>query len=142
MPHEPLRYRQPPEVHDAAKVLQARGVDVGALVGRTILDAAREESGLVQWAEKRGLRARKTALVEQDGFVVSVATNGAGGAPGESRVICAFVYVPVRRQWVTSATRIVNGFESFNLSGPFLPDDLPVDRWVAFAEALLPKEGA
>lgn len=142
MPNDHLRFRQPPEVHEAAQTLRARGVDVGALVGRTILDAAREESGLVQWAEKNGLRARKTQLVDQDGFVVSVATNGAGGAPDESRVVCAFVYISMRRQWIASATRIVNGFERLSMTGPFLPADLPVDRWVSFAEGLLPKEGA
>lgn len=142
MPNDHLRFRQPSEVHEAAKALQSRGVDVGALVGRTILDAAREESGLVQWAEKNGLRARKTQLVDQDGFVVSVVTNGAGGAPDESRVVCSFIFVPIRRQWVASATRIVNGDERFNCNGPYLPADLPVDRWVSFAEGLLPKEGA
>lgn len=144
MPNKPLRYRLPPEVHSAADTLQSRGVDVGALVGRTLLDAAQEESALVQWAQAQGLRARKTLLVDRDGFVVSVVTNGSGGAwvDGGPRVVCSFIYVPLRQRWTVSATRVVDGTEQLNMSGPYIPVDLPVDRWIALAEGLLPKEGA
>lgn len=135
MPNPLLRTRQPPEVHAAAETLKSRGVDVGRLIGRTLIDAAAEESGLVAWADKNGLRVRKTAFPDQDGFVVHVVTNGAGKPPEEgARVVCSFTFAPLRRLWYAAATRVVRGDERIDCRGVEVPAGLPVDRWVTFAE--------
>lgn len=135
--NKPIRFRAPPEVHAAHASLSARGVDVGEMLSRHLVEQAEADTEIMRWAQAAGLRPRRYDPMDQDGVLVLVPTNGRGGPPDHRRVICSFFRMNYSGAWYANAVPILNGDEVIARSGPSIPAKLPVSQWIGYAESLL-----
>lgn len=78
MENKPLRFRAAPEVHAAAATLQARGVDVGEMLSKHLIEQARPKPAIYEYALRMGMETRLFEAFDFDGLLVKVVTNGKG----------------------------------------------------------------
>lgn len=139
MENKPLRFRAAPEVHAAAATLQARGVDVGEMLSRHLVEQAAADTEIMRHAQALGLRPRRYEPWDQDGVLVLFVTDGNGNAPtpGGRRVACSFFRDNGPGRWSAGSVEIHTGYETICRSGVLVPADLPVHKWIGYAESLL-----
>lgn len=138
--NKPLRFRAAPAVHMAWVTLQTRGVDVGEMLSKHLVEQAAADTEIMRHAQALGLSPRRHELWNQDAVVILFATNGAGAPPVRDgrRVVCSFTRDNYRGTWRASAVEIFNGYESVARDGALIPAGLPVHKWIGYAEATLP----
>lgn len=129
-PNRPLRFRATPEVHAAAAQLQARGVNVGDVLGAHILDIAQEENPIAAWAKSQGLSVRRTPLWDKDAVLLKITTNGHTLPPTPTERCVVTLCLWGRGAVTAGATMIRMGDEPLSVDDfVLLPSEPPADAF-------------
>lgn len=148
--NKPIRFRAAPEVHAAKDVLDARGVDVGELLSRHLVEQAKPHPTIYDYALKAGMEAHVFEAWDFDGHSVKVVTDGAGKPwplagmsfgwteyDAHPRHVLLFQVDGRDRIRACSGVVIVNGDEMVPPFGVFLTPEMatwPPGRWIEEAE--------